>query len=612
MILLTDGTVMAQGSGGGAVNTWYQLKPNSSGSYVNGTWSQLPSMNTPRLYFASNVLPSGKVFVQGGEYTDQGQVFTNTGEIYDPVAQTWTPIATFPQSAFGDDPSLLMSDGRVLTGYISGPQTYFYDPVANQWSQGATKLNNDQSDEEAWVKLPDGGVLSYSIFASINSGTPQAQRYSPGQQQWNPTGNLPAQLSSSAVGEELGPGFLLPDGRVFQLGANGNTALYTPATNTWKAGPRIPSGQGADDAPGAMLTNGNVLFAADHPLFNGPTRIYEYLPAYNLNVSMPTPSGMNSLLAGPSFTSRMLDLPTGQVLFSDNSDSLWVFTPSSGPQAAWQPVVQSVANNGNGTYTLTGTQLNGLSEGAAYGDDAEMASNYPIVQLQDGSGHVYYTRTTNWSLPGQVATGSTAETVVFTPPAGLAAGTYNLYSVANGISSAAFSFNYSPPGGNAVTPPPAAAVATGAGADTPAAPAPLAPLPFSPHGAAGAPASSGNALLPGAAAAAISAAPAGTTAGTSSTTLGVPGPALVNLDPVTTPAPGAQPAVIAATPTHSTEGTAFATSITYVRVPASTSTPDRAGKITPPAPADGEDAPAQSGSTQALDALFASGSVAGL
>jgi hypothetical protein len=48
------------------------------------------------------------------------------------------------------------------------------------------------------------------------------------------------------------------------------TALYTPGTNTWAAGPDItgtlngiPSPFGADDAPAAILPNGHVIFAAD-------------------------------------------------------------------------------------------------------------------------------------------------------------------------------------------------------------------------------------------------------------------------------------------------------------------------------------------------------------
>ena len=43
MMLLSDGTVMAQG--GNIDRTWYKLAPDSSGSYVAGTWSSRASMS---------------------------------------------------------------------------------------------------------------------------------------------------------------------------------------------------------------------------------------------------------------------------------------------------------------------------------------------------------------------------------------------------------------------------------------------------------------------------------------------------------------------------------------------------------------------------------------
>jgi hypothetical protein len=440
MMLLSDGTVMAQA--GGVTSTWYQLTPNAKGSYIQGTWSQLPSMNTPRLYFASNVLPSGKVIVQGGEYTDQGSVWTNTGEIYDPVAKAWTPIATFPQSNFGDDPSEMLPDGRVLMGYLSGADTYIYDPASDSWSLAATKLRGDRSDEESWVKLPDDSILSYDIFASIGSGVSTAQRYVPSLNQWVDAGTLPVMLSSSSVGYEMGPATLLPDGRVFMVGANGNTALYTPSTSTWVAGPILPNAWGADDAPGALLPDGHYLFAVDTPTFQGPTHLLEFNPATNGISQVATPAALTNSLTGPAYPDRMLVLPTGQMLFTDGSNQLWVYSETGTISSSWKPVIKTVTNNGNGTYTLTGTQLNGISEGAGYGDDAEMSSNYPLVRLRNAAGLVFYARTFNWTSTG-VATGSTSVSVTFTLPAGIPTGTYTLVVVANGIASAARAFKIS-------------------------------------------------------------------------------------------------------------------------------------------------------------------------
>ncbi len=83
--------------------------------------------------------------------------------------------------------------------------------------------------------------------------------------------------------------------------------------------------------------------------------------------------------------------------------------------------------------------FNGISEGAAYGDDAQMNSNYPLARMTNANGDVFYCRTYNWSSTG-VMTGSALVTTEFTPPAGLAPGTYSLVVVANGNSSDPISF----------------------------------------------------------------------------------------------------------------------------------------------------------------------------
>jgi hypothetical protein len=451
MLLLSNGTVMAQYPG--TTNVWYQLTPDASGSYINGTISQLASMNLQRKDYTSDVLPNGNVLVVGGEESGPSGAknFTNTGEIYDPVANTWTSITPFPQSEFGDDPSEVLPNGTVLAGYINGAKTYIYNPATDSWSQTGTKLGKDQSDEETWVKLPDNSILSYSIFSSITSGTATAQRYVPSTDSWVSAGTLPDLLSTKAVGYELGPGFLLPDGRVFQLGGNSNTALYTPSTNTWVAGPTVPNGWAADDASGAELPNGHVIFAVDTPVFTGPTELFDFDPTTNTITQLTSfPSQLSSDLSNiGSGVTRMLMLPSGQLLLSTHVNE-WIFTPTDSPIATSAPTISSISLNGDGTYTLTGTQLNGISEGANYGDDAEMAENYPIVQLTAASGNVYYARTFNWSSTG-VATGSTPVTTQFALPAGLPNGQYSLAVIANGIASAPVTFNQPAPTVQSVT-----------------------------------------------------------------------------------------------------------------------------------------------------------------
>jgi hypothetical protein len=427
MMMLADGTVMVQGGGSAAaVKTWYQLTPDNSGDYTNGMWTQRQSMNLERLYYGSNVLPDGRVFVQGGEYSGPGTVqnFTNTGEIYDPVTDSWTKITNFPQSQFGDDPTVVLRDGRILAGYLAGPQTYLYDPATDTWSQTGSKLRNDRSDEETFLLLPDGSVLTTDVFSNQTS-----QRYDPASGTWVDAGTIPVPLSSSAVGFEMGPATMLPDGRAFFVGATNHTALYDPSTNTWTAGPDLPAGMGADDAPGALLANGHFLFAADRPLFHAPTSIFDYDPVANTLTQVGT-TGVD--LNHPAYVSRLLALPTQQVLLTTSTSQLYLYTPDGAPNPSWKPIIRNIRDNGDGTFGLAGLRLNGISEGASYGDDAEMSSNYPLVQLTDADGNVTYARTFNWN-PGVVQSGSTFVTTQFTLPAGIAPGDYQLRVSAAGI-----------------------------------------------------------------------------------------------------------------------------------------------------------------------------------
>jgi hypothetical protein len=466
MLLLTDGTVITNPSD---ITTpisagWARLTPDSTGSYINGTWTTVASMSTPRFSFPANVLPSGKVLVIGGEYSGiaGNQDFNNTGEIYDPVANSWSPITVFPQSQFGDDPTQLLPNGKVLAGFITGPETYLYSPSTNTWTQTGTKLRNDASDEETWCLLPDGSVLSYDIFASPDTGPGSAQRYIPSKGQWVDAGVVPVPLTGNALGYELGPMTLLPDGRVFLVGANQNTVLYSPATNTWAAGPKLPANMGADDAPGAMLPNGRFIFGADFSspnLFTPPTKLFEFDFKTNTLADVTPGGNLGNELAtgqGGAGSSLMLVLPNGHLLMTNGAGTVWDYAPNGSPNSAWAPTITSISKGVGASaniYTLSGTQLTGISEGASFGDDAEMSTNYPIVRLTDSGKKVHFARTFNWT-PG-VATGTVSTTTQFTLPANLANGTYQLSVIANGIASTpvnfVFPFVNPPPNYNFVT-----------------------------------------------------------------------------------------------------------------------------------------------------------------
>jgi hypothetical protein len=464
-LLLSNGTLLVHGTNGngGVSADWYQVTPDSTGGYINGIWSQAASMNVGRLYFGSVVLPNGNVFVVGGEYATDGtfngqQELSHSAEIYNPATNTWTFTASDPQTYVGDEPTELLSNGNVLVGNIFNNSAEIYNPTTNTWSTAGTKVHNDRSDEEPWVKLPNGDILTYDLFSSISDNKFEAELYNPTTNSWSDVSSntLPI-LTTPSQGYELGPALLLPDGRALFTGATGLTAFFDPTTNSWTQGPTMPSVSinnvqtqlTAGDAPGAILPNGDVLLALSPAVnggnFPGPTYIYDFNPVTGAYTNVTPSSNVDPNLGYNSYINTMLVLPTGQVLLINDNDQLAIYTPDGAPNAAWQPTITSFTNNGDGSYTLTGTQLNGLDEGAAYGDDNQMAENYPIVQVSDiTSGHVYYATTSNWSSTG-VATGNTPETVNVVLPASLGIDPYTLKVIANGIASNAFSPSQSPP-----------------------------------------------------------------------------------------------------------------------------------------------------------------------
>jgi hypothetical protein len=453
MFLLTDGTIMVKTGDG----DWSRLSPDAKGNYANGTWSKIASMSEGRQWFASHVLPDGNVWILGGEYSgpNMSANWTNTGEIYDTLADSWSPITNHPESRYGDVPSMLLNGGRIMTGSLSTNHTWFYDLKANSWTAGPTKAYPDRSDEEAWVKMPSGSVMTYDVFQSVSQNAGYAETWSPKTNAWTgrspadgtATGTLPL-LSSSAVGFEMGPTIKLRSpghkGSVLFVGATGHTAVYTEGNRTWVQTPDLLDNLngtqvlfGSDDAPGAEVPSGHVIIAADtgpsHGTFSPPTHLFDFDPqAQTFSPVQPAfPDG--SYLNIPCYEATMLMLPTGEILFGNSSSQLYIYTPDGKANKKSKPVFESLHYDGKGRFTLTGEQLNGVSAGASYGDDAEMDENYPIVNFRDADGNVFYARTTHWSHTNVGQHGT--ETVKLTLKAGMPKGDYELTTVGAGIGS---------------------------------------------------------------------------------------------------------------------------------------------------------------------------------
>jgi hypothetical protein len=479
-LLLTDGTVIVQDAG---CQDWWRLTPDNTGSYVNGTWTQVASLppGYAPLYHSSGVLPDGRVIIMGGEYNVVGGVFFTPawaaqGAIYDPIADVWTsvappafftPVQIFAPPAplaqtIGDAQGIVLPNGIFMQADCCTKQSALLDAKTLTWTPtGRGKY--DDNDEEGWNLLPTGEVLAVDAYVPFNfpyipTGT-NSELYNPTTGSWHSAGSTIVQLwdSGLACGElsapsptptfELGPAVLRADGTVFYTGSNtcpsgtGNTAIYDTWDRRWYPGPVFPSVAGVTDiniadGPASWEPNDKVLMMASPEYGNPPSFFFEW-DGTNLSQVPGPPNAPND----GSFYGNMLLLPTGQILLTDFSGDIELYNPTITRkdldfQQRIAPVVldapQVLARGGS--YHISGIGFNGVTQGAAYGDDAQAATNFPLVRIKNlHTSHVFYSRTHDHSSMG-VASDAIVSTH-FDVPAVQESGPSILEVVANGIAS---------------------------------------------------------------------------------------------------------------------------------------------------------------------------------
>lgn len=430
-LLLTDGTVMVHEYSATTMNRWWRLTPDSNGNYVNGTWSQLASMASDYgpLYFASAVLPDGRVLVEGGEYNFLQFAETNKGAIYDPVANSWTTVnPPAGWSSIGDSPCVVLDDGTFMMGQNASKKQVLFNAANLTWTAVGTGKADNYS-EEGFAKLPGGKVLTVDCANGTNS-----ELFDPATNQWSTAGSTIVKLPD-AGSLEIGPLVQRPDGTVVAFGGTVHNAIYTPSTGTWATSADFPGGNDMADAPASLLPDGNILVFASPGIFQQPGTWFVF-DGTTFTQTAQTQSGHNLT----SYQDRLLLLPTGQVLSvvaEGQTIDVEIYTSKGKPVNSWKPAISSVPSSvtRGSSYQISGRQFNGLSAGADYGDDATMATNYPLVRITNtATGHVFYARTHNHSTMA-IATGNTIVSTTFDVPATAETGASTIVVVANGLAS---------------------------------------------------------------------------------------------------------------------------------------------------------------------------------
>ncbi|MBV9533137.1 MAG: hypothetical protein JO283_19235 [Bradyrhizobium sp.] len=474
-MLLTDGTVLVQDT---CATDWWKLTPDQYGSYANGTWTQVASLPSDYAPFsnASAVLPDGRLIIEGGEYNcsvdSVNAVWSAQGAIYDPIRDVWTPVSPPPffnvieivpgvyGQTIGDASSVVLADGTFMLADCCTAQSALLDPKTLTWT-AAGKDKFDTNNEEGWTLLPNGNVLTvdayvplYPLTTYIPDGM-NSELYDPRTGSWISAGSTKVQLwdSGAACGGEkagtfeVGPGVLRADGTVFYTGSDtcpagtGKTAIYDSRTGHWKAGPQFPVVNGVSDlnvadGPASWEPNDKVLVQASPGYSNPPSIFFEW-DGRDLTT---VPGPPNAPIEGSS-NGDMLLLPTGQILFTDLTDDIEIYTPTMthedkerarriAPVIFEAPLVISRGHS----YEVSGIKFNGVTQGAAFGDDVQAATNYPLVRVTNlTTAHVSYCRTHD---PSSMAVASDEKVSTrFDVPSTLETGIGFVEVVANGLAS---------------------------------------------------------------------------------------------------------------------------------------------------------------------------------
>ena len=446
-ILLTDGTVMVHDV---CYGQWYRLAPDKKGHYETGTWgtpAPMPNGYGP-LFFASHVLTDGRMIVTGGEYNGPTgnctRIWTAKGAIYDPVANSWRSVtAPAGWSTIGDGESVILPDGSYMLADCCSPS----QAIASIGRSSVTWSNTgrgkaDKNWEEGWVQLPGGDILAVDNNTHLDS-TNQVELYDVAKGTWSIAGTT-AQELVDPNSNEIGPAVLRPDGNVIWFGAEPHNDIYNVTSGSWTAGPDFTlSGYDCEDAPAALLPSGNVLVQASPGIFSTPSHFWEFAISKRGTATLTQVDDPKTASSASSYYGRFLELPTGQILWTNSGEFARVnevatYTPKGSAKSSWLPTISSVASKlavGSKNNAIAGTNFNGFSQGAAFGDDGQMSTNYPLVRITNATtGDVCYARSHDFSTMGVWTTGSTSAS--FDIPKNCDVGGSTLQVIVNGLASA--------------------------------------------------------------------------------------------------------------------------------------------------------------------------------
>jgi hypothetical protein len=332
MLLLTDGSVITQSGDDG--QHWFKLTPDARGSYVNGTWTTLAPMSIPRIYFTTNVLQDGRVWLLGGEYT--GPYFdpniAPSGEIYDPIKNAWSPIATYPNEPGGCGHRNVTSDVQLMTGSPVITGIYSTDRLQPGW----TVIGNGIPAGATVVSVDSATQVTMSANAT-STGPSLAVRF--------------RGIALACFGDDpsvLISGHRILAGNIFKPSAY----IYSIDTDSWTQAANKVYNDRSDEEGWTALSGGGILtYDLFQSIAAGQGYAEFYNPTQNLWTAISpadgTASGTLPLLSSPEVGFELgpaLRLQDGRALVIGATQHTALYNPAANSWAAGPDIRSSLSN----------------------------------------------------------------------------------------------------------------------------------------------------------------------------------------------------------------------------------------------------------------------------
>ena len=190
------------------------------------------------------------------------------------------------------------------------------------------------------------------------------------------------------------------------------TALYDYAAGRWVSSPPIPTIGGLQydsaDGPGLDAAGRQRAVRREPVRVQRTDRVLSLRRGHQHD--QPGARTSRTRPTTPRTTRGCSTCRTGRCCSTTAATSWRSTPPVATPNPSWAPSISSISSTNlkpGQTASLSGSQLSGLDQGAAYGDDVQDATNFPVVRITNSaSGAVTYARTSNWSSVS-VAPGAT-------------------------------------------------------------------------------------------------------------------------------------------------------------------------------------------------------------